>query len=400
MYTDRESLRESRKTVPTRPLSANSALAFTSDHGKKYQKQKDSPKTLLGKHINLSKTQTYPATTPQRCACLTNPSEPMHNHGYDNVDGNLIVHENDVIKPQSKCTNLVQGNAEPQRYECYDATSYRILHLLGQGTFAQVFSCEDVQTGKQVALKIIKNKPAYTNQALIEIEIFEALNRLSLNTSPTMNGTHGTRNSRNDPFVHLLCYFVYRSHLCLVFEKLGNNLYEILKRRQFRGLPLSIVREFIRQALEGMNILSKQNIIHCDLKPENILLVSEHSHDFMNTIGLTSTTEITSDTALSIKLIDFGSACFEGQSRHTYIQSRFYRSPEVLLGIEYDSAIDIWSLGCVAVELLLGLPILPGLNEHDQLTRICEMIGNIPDWMIENGYVVLMDLTLDYCTMI
>jgi dual specificity protein kinase YAK1 len=152
----------------------------------------------------------------------------------------------------------------------------------------------------------------------------------------------------------------------------------------------------MRQALDGMNILSKQHVIHCDLKPENILLVKEHSPELMNTVGSTSSSVGTSDTGLSIKLIDFGSACFEGQFSHTYIQSRFYRSPEVLLGIDYGSAIDVWSLGCVAAELLLGLPLLPGLNEHDQLTRICEMIGNIPDWMIENGYALLIASLLDH----
>lgn len=86
-----------------------------------------------------------------------------------------------------------------------------------------------------------------------------------------------------------------------------------------------------------------------------------------------------------IKLIDFGSACFEGQTSHTYIQSRFYRSPEVLVGLTYDSAIDIWSLGCVAAELFLGLPILPGVHELDQLHRIREMIGEMPDWMLDQG---------------
>ena len=86
-----------------------------------------------------------------------------------------------------------------------------------------------------------------------------------------------------------------------------------------------------------------------------------------------------------IKLIDFGSACFEGQTSHTYIQSRFYRSPEVLVGLPYDSAIDMWSLGCVAAELFLGLPILPGVHEHDQLGRICEMIAKLPDWMLDQG---------------
>ena len=60
---------------------------------------------------------------------------------------------------------------------------------------------------------------------------------------------------------------------------------------------------------------------------------------------------------------------------YTYIQSRFYRSPEVLLGMPYTTAIDMWSLGCIAVELFLGLPLFPGTSEYNQLTRIIEMLG-------------------------
>jgi dual specificity protein kinase YAK1 len=78
-----------------------------------------------------------------------------------------------------------------------------------------------------------------------------------------------------------------------------------------------------------------------------------------------------------IKVIDFGSACHERQTVYTYIQSRFYRSPEVLLGIPYTAAIDMWSLGCIAVELFLGLPLFPGTSEYNQITRIVEMLGYV-----------------------
>lgn len=77
----------------------------------------------------------------------------------------------------------------------------------------------------------------------------------------------------------------------------------------------------------------------------------------------------------TIKVIDFGSACHERQTVYTYIQSRFYRSPEVLLGISYNASIDMWSLGCIAVELFLGLPLFPGTSEYNQITRIVEMLG-------------------------
>lgn len=102
-----------------------------------------------------------------------------------------------------------------------------------------------------------------------------------------------------------------------------------------------------------------------------------------------------------IKIIDFGSACDERQTVYTYIQSRFYRSPEVLLGLpyvirpnygtiinsycRYSAAIDMWSLGCIVVELFLGLPLFPGSSEYNQVARITEMLGLPPTWMLEMG---------------
>ena len=84
-----------------------------------------------------------------------------------------------------------------------------------------------------------------------------------------------------------------------------------------------------------------------------------------------------------VKVIDLGSACFEGKTMYSYIQSRFYRSPEVLLGVPYNGAIDMWSLACVCAEMFLGLPLFPGVSQHNQLTRIVEMFGTPPDALIE-----------------
>lgn len=63
--------------------------------------------------------------------------------------------------------------------------------------------------------------------------------------------------------------------------------------------------------------------------------------------------------------------------RITYIQSRFYRSPEVILGLPFTYAIDMWSLGCVVAELFLGAPLLPGESEYHQLRRITDMLGQV-----------------------
>jgi serine/threonine protein kinase len=76
-----------------------------------------------------------------------------------------------------------------------------------------------------------------------------------------------------------------------------------------------------------------------------------------------------------IKIIDFGSACHEANRIYTYIQSRFYRSPEVLLGLQYTGAIDMWSLGCIVAELFIGIPLFPGSSEYNQLRRIVDMLG-------------------------
>ena len=150
-----------------------------------------------------------------------------------------------------------------------------------------------------------------------------------------------------------------------MFELLSVNLYELIKQNQFRGLSTTLVRVFAQQLLNGLGLLNKARLIHCDLKPENILLKNLESP--------------------VIKIIDFGSACDERQTEYTSIQSRFYRSPEVLLGLPYSSAIDMWSLGCIVVELFLGLPLFPGSSEYNQVSRITEMLGLPPTWMLEMG---------------
>lgn len=167
---------------------------------------------------------------------------------------------------------------------------------------------------------------------------------------------------------------MYRNHLCLVFELLSYNLYELLRNTNFRGVSLNLTRKFAQQLCTALLFLSTPeiNVIHCDLKPENILLCNPKRS--------------------AIRIVDFGSSCQVGQrvSSSTlslfltssslqcllevitfffclqmfhYIQSRFYRSPEVLLGIPYDLAIDMWSLGCILVEMHTGEPLFSGKDE-------------------------------------
>ncbi|KAK5696909.1 dual specificity protein kinase yak1 [Elasticomyces elasticus] len=267
---------------------------------------------------------------------LTKPSKGVKNDGYDNEDSDYILYVNDIL-----------GSEETNH-----KNRYLILDVLGQGTFGQVVKCQNLRTQEVIAVKVVKNKTAYFNQSMMEVSVLDLLNG---------------RMDKNDDhhILRLKDTFIHRQHLCLVFELLSVNLYELIKQNQFRGLSTTLVRVFAQQLLSGLCLLSKAKLIHCDLKPENILLKNLESP--------------------IIKIIDFGSACDERQTVYTYIQSRFYRSPEVLLGLPYSAAIDMWSLGCIVVELFLGLPLFPGSSEYNQVSRITEMLGLPPSWMLEVG---------------
>lgn len=135
---------------------------------------------------------------------------------------------------------------------------------------------------------------------------------------------------------------------------LGVNLYEFLKERQFDGLSLTQIKTITKTLVDALLLLNKKSVVHGDIKPENILVNYEKGNR----------------EAIDVKLVDLGSGFFEGKSTYSYIQSRFYRSPEVILGCPYDRQIDIWSLGCVLAELFLGLPIFPGIDDYNQLCRM------------------------------
>ncbi|RDW82146.1 hypothetical protein BP6252_03258 [Coleophoma cylindrospora] len=228
---------------------------------------------------------------------------------------------------------------------------YEIIDVLGKGSFGQVVRCIDHKTGGLVAIKIIRNKKRFHQQALVEVNILQKLREWDPKNRHSM--------------VNFTQSFYFRGHLCISTELLDMNLYEFIKSNSFRGFSLKIVRRFTKQMLSSLLLLKHHKVIHCDLKPENILLAHPlHSE---------------------IKVIDFGSSCFENEKVYTYIQSRFYRSPEVILGMTYGMPIDMWSLGCILAELFTGVPIFPGENEQEQLACIMEVFGPPEKHLIEKS---------------
>lgn len=257
---------------------------------------------------------------------MNKPSSNAHNFGYDDERGDYNIKMHDHIS---------------YRYE--------ILGPLGKGSFGQVVKCLDHKTNSVTALKLIRNKKRFHHQALVEVKLLQYCKE---------RDPHDQAN-----LVHMDEYFYFRNHLCITFELMSINLYELIKNNNFVGLSLGLIRRFAVQLLSALRALKKLRIIHCDLKPENILLRQPNKS--------------------GIKIIDFGSSCFEDERIYTYIQSRFYRSPEVILGLPYDTAIDMWSFGCILAELYTGYPLFPGENEMEQMACIMEVFGKPPSELVD-----------------
>jgi dual specificity tyrosine-phosphorylation-regulated kinase 1 len=247
---------------------------------------------------------------------------------------------------------------------------YRIKERIGKGSFGQVVRAEDTEEGRDVAIKIIKSKKPFLMQAKTEIELLTHLNDKDLDDEHNIGRflVFALFDAGLDRFrqpvthtlfgfltVRLITHFMYRNHQCLVFEMLSLNLYELLKNTQFGGVSLNLIRKFAKQVLKSLSFLARTDvdIIHCDLKPENILLRHPKKS--------------------GIKVIDFGSSCRSDKRMYSYIQSRFYRSPEVMLGLPYSVSIDVWSLGCILAEMHTGEPLFSGSDQFDQMQKIVKV---------------------------
>jgi len=230
---------------------------------------------------------------------------------------------------------------------------YEVLEFLGRGTFGQVAKCWKKGTNEIVAIKILKNHPSYARQGQIEVSI---LSRLSQENADEFN------------FVRAYECFTHKNHTCLVFEMLEQNLYDFLKQNKFQPLPLKYIRPITHQVLTALLKLKQLGLIHADLKPENIMLVDPSRQPYR------------------VKVIDFGSASHVSKAVcNTYLQSRYYRAPEIILGLPFCEAIDMWSLGCVVAELFLGWPLYPGSSEYDQIRYISQTQGLPAEHMLNNA---------------
>lgn len=222
------------------------------------------------------------------------------------------------------------------------AYRYEVREFLGAGSYGQVVKAYDHALGKLVAIKISKNLPKFHEQAMIEKQLLESIR--SLESTATSN------------LIQLKDSFEFRKHICFVFDLLGSDLETVLSSKYRKGMSLDLIRNYSVQLVRALFALNQLDMIHTDIKPENILLESDSSDS-------------------EIKLIDFGSSYIQGQPHMSYIQTRFYRSPEAMLGLPFQPAMDMWSLGCVLAELYLGTPLFDGTDEPQMLEKIVATLG-------------------------
>ncbi|KRY00516.1 Homeodomain-interacting protein kinase 1 [Trichinella pseudospiralis] len=281
---------------------------------------------LTGNHVGIS-TGNSTSTVPSK-KCVTR--------------GVAVPNKQQQFGKKSAATDgeyqLVKNEVLRSPYQ-----EYEVLEFLGKGTFGQVVKCWKKGTKDIVAVKILKKHPSYARQGQIEVSILQRLSK---------------ENAEEHNFVQAFECFQHKNHTCLVFEMLEQNLYDYLKANKFAPLPLACIRPIVQQVLSALCKLKELGLIHADLKPENIMLVDPVNQPFR------------------VKVIDFGSASLVSKAiTNTYLQSRYYRAPEIILGLPFNEAIDMWSLGCVVAELFLGWPLYPGSCEFDQIRFISQTQG-------------------------
>lgn len=205
-------------------------------------------------------------------------------------------------------------------------------------------------------MKIIENNKDYLDQSLDEIKLLRFINA-------------NCENPDEKNVLRLFDYFYHKEHLFIVTELLRDNLYEFYRyNRDNEDNPyftIGRLQKITSQILIALDYIHSLHLIHCDLKPENILIKSY--------------------SRCEVKVIDFGSSCFIHDHLSSYVQSRSYRAPEVILGCKYDYKIDMWSLGCILAELFTGYVLFQNESIQALLARVLGIIGPIPEHMMMEG---------------
>lgn len=223
-----------------------------------------------------------------------------------------------------------------------DFNRYEVREKLGEGTYGKVYLGVDKITGLRVALKISKfpmHEEGVPSSTIREICFLRSL--------------------KHPNIIVLQDVVMTPKKLGLIFEYMKCDLHQLIEKSA--NLSEITIKKILFQILKALHFCHSSRVIHRDLKPHNILL------DFTN----------------NVKIADFGLArSFQlpfKQYTHS-VQTLWYRAPELILGCKlYDTAIDIWSVGCIFSEMVTGFALFGGSSEQDVLLLIFKLLGT-PDW--------------------
>lgn len=214
---------------------------------------------------------------------------------------------------------------------------YETCEFLGKGSFANVFRCK--KHNRDYAMKRVNSEDRFKKYALREI--------------------HYLKKMKSDRVVRIVDDFMDDNIQYLVFEYLNENLCQYFLKNNAE-ITFSRFTSFCYQIADGLSYLHSENLIHCDLKLENVMI---------------------SNNLTELKIIDLGSSVERKSISKCsfYIQSRYYRAPEVLYEIGISDKIDIWSYGIIITEMLLRKCIFAGKNSLEMIYKISDFLG-IPNF--------------------
>ena len=332
---------------PAKKIENAKIKLITYSPGDGYKLNNNPNQDEIWKHSKLSKQLNFPKSKSE-----DDNYYPVYYNGQfiDSYSLKVVVDRERTGFEESKDFKIVINNLIAGRYQ--------ILGYLGNAAFSKAVKCLDTKDNILVCLKIIENNKNYFDQSLDEIKVLNFVN------------SNGNPDELN--FLKAIDFFYYKEHLIIVTELLNDNLYDfydyLLKNKIDDYFTLSRIQAIAKQVLISLRYIHSLHLIHCDLKPENILLKKISQAE--------------------VKVIDFGSSNFIYDSSSSYIQSRSYRAPEVIMGCNYDYKIDIWSLGCILAELYSKTVLFQSDSVHSLLARVIGIIGPIPEWMFEKGTTV------------